>query len=117
MIINANLDIGGTKGDHEVFDGGIGLDGWCQFRKETRGDVTVGIVRKEARTRDVDTSRVSIEVVGRGEVVADGVEPGAMLTLLQVDGDDPFETVAGGGREEEESLKMGVGEQQATDFI
>ena len=108
MIINANLDICGTKGDHEVFDGGIGLDGWCQFRKKTRGYVTVGIMRKEARTGDIDTSRVSIKVVGRGEVVADGVEPGAMLTLLQVDGDDPFEAVAGGGREEEESLKVRI---------
>ena len=105
------------RGDHEVLDSRIGLDGWCQFGKKTRGDVTVGVMRQEARTGDVDTSRVSIKVVGRGEVVADGVEPGAMLTLLQVDGDDPFEAVAGGGREEEESLKMGVGEQQATDFI
>ena len=65
-------------------------------------------MRKEARTGDVDTSRVSIKVVGRGEVVADGVEPGAMLTLLQVDGDDPFEAVAGGGNEEKERLEVRI---------
>ena len=69
-------------------------------------------MRKEARTGDVDTSRVSIKVVGRGEVVADGVEPGAMLTLLQVDGDDPFEAVAGGGREEEERRHLSYGIDQ-----
>ena len=69
--------------------------------KEFRVDVNVGVEGQEAGAGDVLAVLVGLVAVGGLAVGGDGVEVVLVEHFGQVDGDDPFDAVAGGAAEEE----------------
>ena len=69
--------------------------------KEFRVDVNVGVEGQEAGAGDVFAVLVGLVAVGGLAVGGDGVEIVLVGHFGQVDGDDPFDAVAGGAAEEE----------------
>ena len=69
--------------------------------KEFRVDVNVGVEGQEAGAGDVLAVLVGLVAVGGLAVGGDGVEVVLVGHFGQVDGDDPFDAIAGGAAEEE----------------
>ncbi len=74
-------------------------------------DPDVGVVRQEAGPGDIFSRRIDTEIVGGPDVGGNGLEPLLMGANREVDGDDPFESVARRGDEEQDGIETGIVEQ------
>lgn len=74
-------------------------------------DVGPGVVRKEAGTADVLAGWVDLNMVGLLNVGGHTAEVVAVAALSEIDGDDPFEAVAGRAPEEQLRLEVFVVQQ------
>lgn len=78
---------------------------------EARSDVAIRIVWQEAGTGYVLARRVCLETISSTEIIAYAGVPLLVGRLVQVDWDDPFETVARGRNEQKEGLEIRIVEQ------
>lgn len=74
-------------------------------------DPDVGVVGQEAGPGEILSRRIDAEIVGGPDVGGDGLEPLLMGADREVDGDDPFESVARRGDEEQHGVETGIVEQ------
>lgn len=71
---------------------------------------------QEARAGNVDALRVGLKPVSSTHIIAYGAEPRAMVALLEVDVNHPFQTVARGRGEEQLRGEIRVGNEPPPRF-